>query len=326
MEAITLPPRSETTIHFAHVAYRLAERFARRETGIGHFQTWTPEDTLTRIGEADVAVLSGFWTNGLLEPAEKLQFIQVCAAGYDQFGLDALSSRGVRLANGAGVNKNAVSEHALGLILACARQLHTGRDHQHQRYWRGMISDLSKREDELGGKTLLIFGLGSIGSRLAKLGRALDMRVIGIKRDPAAHDGSCHEVYPSGAFIDRLPAADFVVLTCPLTPETANIIDAAALQAMSSDAYLINVARGGCVDESALVDALSAGNIAGAGIDTTVEEPLAENSPLWTLENLILTPHTAGETRRYEDNVVDILLENLERLWGGESTLVNQIL
>ena len=245
----SFPARSTLTIHFAHVAYRLAERFALRETGIEHFQTWNAEDTSARIGAADVVVLSGLWNDALLETASRLRFVQVPAAGYDQFGLDALRARGIRLANGAGVNKNAVSEHALGLMLSFTRHLHTGRDRQHRREWRGMISDLAIREDELGGKTLLIYGLGGIGSRLARLARVLDMRVIGIKRDITNHDGSCHEVHPPGDLMDLLPGANFVALTCPLTTETTNLIDAKALAVMSPGAYLINVARGGCVDE-----------------------------------------------------------------------------
>ena len=320
------PSRSNLTIHFSHVAYRLSERFALRKTGINHFQTWNADDTAARISEGHVAVLSGLWNNKLLALADLLQFIQVPAAGYDQFPLDALKKRGIRLANGAGVNKNAVSEHALGLILSFTRLLQTARDRQYECHWRAMISDLDTREDELGGKTLLIYGLGGIGSRLAKLGRALDMRVVGIKRDTANHDGSWHEVHESSMFLRLLPVADFVVLPCPLTSETTNVINAQALGVMSPNAYLINVARGGCVDQQALVSALEKKQLAGAGIDTTVEEPLESSSPLWGMDNVIITPHTAGETRRYEDNVIDILLENLERLWDGQSNLVNQVI
>ena len=103
------------------------------------------------------------------------------------------------------------------------------------------------------------------------------------------------------------------------------MIETRSLKAMKRSARLINVARGGCVDEAALIEALRAGEIAGAGIDVTVDEPLAPDSPLWELENVVLTPHTAGETRRYEDNVIDILLENLDRLWRGEETLQNGV-
>ena len=320
-----LPADDTLVIHFAHVAYRLAERFALRGTGIAHFQTWSREDTLARIGEGHVLVMSGFWSDAMLEHAANARFIQVCGAGYDSFGLDALRERGVRLANGSGVNRNAVSDHAMALLLALARQVHTGRDRQREHVWRGMISDLGRREEELAGKTMLIYGLGSIGSRLARLARAFDMTAIGIKRDVANHDGSADEVRSPDRFLESLAGADVVVLTCPLTPQTERLIDANAFERMKPGAYLINVARGGCVNEPDLVAALERGAIAGAGIDTTLEEPLAPDSPLWDIENALITPHTAGETRQYEDNVVDILIENIGRLQRGEDTLVNTI-
>ena len=217
------------------------------------------------------------------------------------------------------------TRRALALILALTRQIHVARDNQRGRLWRGMISDLAAREDELPGKTVLIFGSGAIGGRVARLAHAFDAHIIGIKRDVSRHDPALTEVHPPGALHALLPRADFVVLTCPLTPETRHVIDARAFAAMKPSAYLINVARGGCVDEDALVEALSGGAIAGAGIDVTVEEPLPATSPLWDLDNVVLTPHTGGETRKYEDNVIDILLDNLDRLWRGEDTLRNQI-
>lgn len=319
------PPRNELSICFAHVAYQMAPCFARRETGIDHFQVWTPAELITRLPEADVLVVSGFWRNELLDHAAKLRFIQAIGAGVDQFDQAALRERGMRLASARGVNKNAVSEHTLAMILAFARHIHTGRDHQHQRQWRGMLSDLSIREDELGGKTLLIIGMGDIGSRVAKLAKAFDMHVIGVKRDPATAHGPADEVHPPDQLLALLGRADYVVLNCPLTPATDGLINAAALAAMKPSAYLINMARGRVVDEAALITALQQGQLAGAGLDTTQAEPLAPDSPLWAMPNVIITPHTAGETRRYEENVIDILLENLDRLWQGESTLVNQI-
>ncbi len=122
-----------------------------------------------------------------------------------------------------------------------------------------------------------------------------------------------------------LPEADYVALCCPLTPETENLIDRAALGRMKPSSYLVNVARGRVVDEAALIEALGDRRVAGAGIDVTVDEPLPANSPLWTMPQVLITPHTAGETRRYEDNVIDILEENLARLWRGETELRNQI-
>jgi D-2-hydroxyacid dehydrogenase (NADP+) len=122
-----------------------------------------------------------------------------------------------------------------------------------------------------------------------------------------------------------LPQADFVALTCPLTSETENVINAAAFAKMKPSAYLINASRGRCVEEGALIEALRNGNIAGAALDVTVDEPLPPASPLWDLPNVFITPHTAGETRRYEDNVLDVLVDNLQRLWRSEATLRNQI-
>jgi D-2-hydroxyacid dehydrogenase (NADP+) len=187
-----------------------------------------------------------------------------------------------------------------------------------------MIGDLAGREDELGGKALLVVGLGQIGGRLAELAKAFDMRVVGLRRNPAA-GGPADEVRSMRDLHAVLPEADFVALTCPLTPDTEDLIDASALGLMKPSAYLINAARGRVVDEAALIEALAARRIAGAGLDVTVEEPLAPDSPLWDMEQVLITPHTAGETRHYEDNVIEILRDNLDRLWSGVTELRNQI-
>ena len=320
-----IPAKEDLTICFAHVAYRMAERFALRATGIRHFQVGTIEELTARIGEADLLCVSMLWRNELIAPAHRLAFIQSISAGTDQYSRDALKQAGIRLASAQGVNAEAVAQHAMALILALGRQLHLARDNQAKRHWRGMISDLARREDELGGKTLLVVGLGRIGTRLATLARAFDLQVIATKRDESSGDAAAAAVFPHDRLLDLLPRADVVALTCPLTRETEGLIDSKAFAAMKPSAVLINVARGRVVDEPALIAALTEGRIAGAGIDCTVEEPLAQSSPLWGLENALITPHTAGETRRYEDNVIDLLLENLERLWLGELPLRNQV-
>lgn len=325
MTTSSFPKREEITICFAHVAYPLAEIFEARQTGLRHYQVWKRDELPDKIGDGQVLVVSGFWRNELLEVAPNLKFIQSIGAGYDQFSLPLLRERGIRLASAKGVNRNAVSEHAMSMILALVRHLHTGRDNQRSHIWRGMISDLSRREDELGGKTMLIVGLGGIGSRLAMLAKAFGMHVIATKRDPASAGQVADEIYTPDKLKELLPRADFVVLTCPLTPETRNIIDAEAFALMKPSAYLINVARGGCVDEPAFLAALQNGEIAGAAIDHFWDEPLPADSPFWDIENVIITPHTAGETRLYEENLFDILLENLERLWRGEHELRNQV-
>ena len=320
-----MPPLDSPTICFAHVAYRLQERFAARQAGLASFEVRERAELDRRIGEAEVLVVSGLWHDGLLEKAGKLRYVQSIGAGTDQFPKDALERRGIRLASAQGVNANAVSEHAMALVLALARKLPEARDNQAKRHWRGMIGEIAAREDELGGKTLLVVGLGRIGGRLARLARAFDMRAIGIRRDPAAGAEGADEVYGLEALPRLLPQADFVALACPLTPETEKLIGAAALRAMKPGAQLVNVARGRVVDEPALIAALQEGRLVGAALDVTAEEPLPASSPLWGMANVLITPHTAGETRRYEDNVLDILQDNLARLARGETALRNQI-
>jgi phosphoglycerate dehydrogenase-like enzyme len=272
-----------------------------------------------------VLCLSGFWDNSLLEKIPNVRFIQLCSAGYDHFDTTALKARGIRLASAAGANANAVSEHAVALLLSLTRRLSEARDNQHKRHWRGMISELDRREDELAGKTMLILGLGRIGGRIARIAKAFDMRVIGVRRSAGEAVPGVDRIGTPAELLTLLPEADVVVLACPLNALTRGLIGAPALAAMKRSALLVNVARGPVVDEPALVSALVEQRIAGAGLDVTVAEPLDPTSPLWSLDTVVLTPHTAGETRRHEANVIDILIDNLGRLARGEAALGNGV-
>jgi phosphoglycerate dehydrogenase-like enzyme len=320
-----IPPKDQLVICFAHAAYQMKACFDALNTGIASFEVRERDAFERRAAEADVIVVSGLWDNGLIPLATRLRFIQSIGSGTDQFDKAALASRGIRLASAAGVNARAVAEHAMSLILALARRLPEARDNQARRVWRGMIGDLTQREDEMTGKTVLIIGLGRIGGRLAQLAKAFDMTVIGFRRDPAAGAGAADSVHGLAELPAFLPRADFVVLTCPLVPETRGVIDAKALALLRPSAFVVNAARGGCVVESALIEALRTGRIAGAALDVTDPEPAEELSPLWAMPNVFITPHTGGETRKYEANVNEILVENLERLWRGETALRNQV-
>src|SRR6266446_8558558 len=258
-----LAPNNELVVCFAHVVYRLHERFSLLNTGIASFAVRDADILENRVGEADVLVISGLWHDGLLNRAKKLRFIQAIGAGTDQFPRGELVKQSIRLASARGVNYRAVAEHAMALILALSRRLPEARDNQAKRNWRGMIGDLSQREDELGGKTLLVVGLGQIGGRLAQLAKAFDMHVVGLRRDPAAGRGAADTVHAMGELNLLLPEADFVVLACPLTKETENLIDAEARGRMKSSAHLVNVARGRVADEVALAEALAERRIAG---------------------------------------------------------------
>ncbi len=319
------PARDSLTICFAHAAYQLQARFAARNAGSASVEVRSREDLDGAVADADVLVISGLWHNALLELAPKLRFIQSIGAGTDQFPKELLKTRGIRLASAQGVNERAVAEHAMALILALARHLPQARDNQRRHVWRKMIGEIERREDELAGKTLLIIGLGRIGARLTRLAKAFDLRVVGVRRDPAAGDNGADAVHATAELEKLLPQADIVALTCPLTPETTGIVGRRALSLMKPSAMLVNVARGRCVDEAALIDALAGRRIAAAALDCVAEEPLPSSSPLWDMDNVLITPHTAGETQRYEENVLDVLTENLGRLWRGETTLKNQV-
>jgi phosphoglycerate dehydrogenase-like enzyme len=169
--------------------------------------------------------------------------------------------------------------------------------------------------------------MGRIGSHLALLAKAFGMKVIGIRRDPSQGENGADSIYGMGDLVKLVPQADIVALTCALTPETTGLMSAGAFKAMKPSSVFVNVARGKVADEAALIDTMKNNRIWAAAIDVTAEEPLPAASPLWTMPNVFVTPHTAGETRAYEDNVIDILIENLDRLWRDEkAALRNQVL
>jgi phosphoglycerate dehydrogenase-like enzyme len=320
-----LPRRESLTVGFAHPAYQMKTCFDGLGTGISSFQVFSRQELFDRVREADVISVSGLWDNKLLDSAGKLRFIQSISAGTDQYDRELIAARKIRLASAQGVNARAVSQHAMALVLAIARRLPEARENQSRKLWRPMQSEFALREDELTDRTMLVIGLGAIGGRLACLAKAFEMKVIGTRRDPTAGANGADAVYGMNDLHRLLPEADFVVLTCPLNSETQGLIDRAAFERMKPTAHLVNVARGRCVVENDLIDALQSGQIEGAALDTVVDEPLPATSPLWTLQNVIITSHLAGETRRYEQNVLGILMDNLDRLWRGETVLRNQI-
>ena len=321
-----MPPiaAKDLTIGVCHPAYQIAPELNARLPDATVFQGHSADAIKPRMPEIDVLVISGAWRDDLLDGAEKLRWIQAIGVGYNQFPLAELQRRGIRVTNAVGVNANAVSEHAMALILALSRRLPEARDNQLRKHWRPMISDPQAREDEIADKTLGIVGLGAIGNRLATLAKAFGMRIIGTKGNPAAYQGAADLVLPSDRLGALLDSADYVALCCPLKPETTNLIGAAELRRMKPSAYLVNVSRGQVVVESELISALQTGDIAGAALDLTIDEPLSPESPLWELPNVLITPHTGGETSRYEQRLVDIIVENVRR-WECDEPFIHQV-
>lgn len=318
-------PLHNPAILVAHPAYQVKTVLDAAHPGLNVTEARTADAFAAAIPEAEVVIVSGLWRNTLLDRAPRLRFIQSISAGVNQYDQVALAARGIRLASAQGANARAVAQHAMALILALARRLPDARDNQLARHWRPMQGDFARREDELTGQTLLIVGLGGIGGRLAHLARAFEMHVIGVRQDPARGLNGADSVHAFGDLDSLWPQADVIALTCPLTPQTERLIGPAALARMKPGARLVNVARGACVDEPALIAALQSGRLDAAALDVTAAEPLPPDSPLWTLPNVFVTSHLGGETRRYEANLVEILLDNLARLGRGETALRNQI-
>jgi phosphoglycerate dehydrogenase-like enzyme len=255
----------------------------------------------------------------LTQHTARLRWLQLLTAGADELpGITEMLQR-VPVTTIREVRARPVAEYAMMLILAFAKRLDGSLALRRARAWDRLEGI------ELRGRTLGIVGLGSIGSETAQLARAFGMRLIATRRSVsrAVPDG-VDELLPPERLVDLLRRSDFVVLTAPSTPATRHLIAEAELRAMQTHAILINVARGALVDERALVRALQEGWIAGAGLDVFEEEPLDPSSPLYDLDNVLMSCHSAGTTDQFAERVVPILCENLRRFLAGEP-LRNQV-
>lgn len=249
--------------------------------------------------------------------AESLRWLHTFSAGVDNKLFQILLDRGVRLTTSSGAMAVPIAQTVMMYLLALSRNLPGWLDDQRARRWN------SREIADLQGRTLLVVGLGPIGWEVARLGREFGMDVVGLRRKPRG-DEPC-PTHPLDALYDWLPRADAVVLAVPLAPGTHGMIDAKALAAMKPGAFLANVGRGEVVDEAALVEALRSGHLGGAALDVFEVEPLPEESPLWSLPNVIVTPHSSGTNPGNHARATEIFLENLGRFARGERPLRNEV-
>lgn len=268
----------------------------------------------------DVELFFRWWSPGysidqVVVRTPALRWIHTPSAGVDHILTPTVRALNLTITNGAGVHDIPVAEFTLARIFEHAKRLARLRLEQAQRHW---IADLPRNLDiqEVNTSTLLIIGMGHIGQAIATRAAACGMRVWGSRRTPQPMTGVEHMV-GADAWRDLLPEANYIVLTLPLTPETHHIIDAATLRAMRPDAYLINVARGDLIDETALLTALQQGWIAGAALDVLSGEPLPSDSPLWMLDNLFISPHCAWLSPHMRQRSVALFLDNLTRYRTG---------
>jgi phosphoglycerate dehydrogenase-like enzyme len=264
----------------------------------------------------EIEIAAGWFPRNLLPRASGLRWFQQWAAGADWLlrHPEALEMDFV-LTNMSGIHPIPVTEHTFAFLLAFARELSPALQAQRHHEW--IPPGQHRHLFELAEKTMLLIGVGAIGERTAQVAAAMNIRVLGIRRDPTVDTAGVEATYSPDQLHDLLPQADFVVLTVPLTEETRGMIGEQELRAMQPTSYLINVGRGGTVDEDALLRALRRGWIAGAGLDVFETEPLPEDSPLWELDNVIITSHYAGVTPHYHERALSVFHDNLERYHSG---------
>ncbi len=248
--------------------------------------------------------------------AKSVKWIQASSAGIGQFvRRHRLDTLGATLTTAAGVHARPLAEFVLWGMLAFTKNYPLARQQQRQHHWQRF------HNDDLEGKTLAIVGLGQIGVEVAKLAQYFGLHVVGSKRHAEGVSPQSLNVaalYPHETFVEMLPQADFVCLACPHTPETEGMMDKQAFGAMKAGSVLINIGRGALVDETALLHALHHGPMRGAVLDVAHQEPLPENDPLWSLENVIIFPHSASTSRQENRRLTDLFCDNLARYLQGE--------
>ncbi|MEJ7839704.1 MAG: D-2-hydroxyacid dehydrogenase [Thermomicrobiales bacterium] len=269
---------------------------------------------------ADAEIYFGFPSKKLLDEAPHLKWIQAASAGVEFVAnIPELVASDIILTNTRGAHGPSIGEHALALLLTMTRHIPESIDQMNRKHWeRGT---LYKTAREIGGLTMGIIGFGSLGRGIAQRAQAFEMNLLAVDVQAVSGQPFLDEVWPVSRLDDLIEQSDVVVVAAPLTAETRYLLNAEKLAKMKSDAYLVVVSRGGIVDETALLELLKAGKIAGAALDVVEQEPLPADSPLWDAPRFVLTPHLAGASAPKERRVVEIFKENLGRYQRGEALL-----
>jgi len=321
LERPVLPAERSTLTYFAQ---DLSDEQVREASALApHVRLVTGlsrEEAAARATEAQ-GVDAFYATPEFLAAAPQLVWVQAQSAGVDRFvGLEAVQGGRVLLTNLRAVHGPAIADHAFAMLLALTRDLPvhlSGRaDGRWDQAGSGELEPVA-----LAGRTLLVVGLGGIGTEIAQRGHGFGMTVLATRRSSDdAPDFVSHVGRPED-LLSLLPQADVVAIAVPLTDETRGLFDAAAFAAMKPGSYLVNIARGKVVDTDALLAALQSGRLAGACLDVTDPEPLPADHPLWRLPNVVITPHVAARAQLTEDRAWELFRENLRRFDAGEPLL-----
>ena len=277
----------------------------------------TPAEQRELLATADVATGPQLPPEALAR-ATGLDLFACVYAGTGHLDTDAFAAHDVAVTNASGVHSVPVAEYVVGWLVAHARSFPRALEQQHTGEWRAYDTR------ELHGSTATVVGLGAIGQAVVDRLDALGMDTVGVRYTPSK-GGPTETVYGFEEIHEAAADAAQVVLACPLTAETRGLVDESVLTTMRTDAVLVNVARGPVVETDALVATLRRRGIAGAALDVTDPEPLPADHPLWSLDNVTLTPHNAGHTPEYFERRADILAGNVARLGADDTDLENRV-
>ena len=297
------------------------ERLRRRFPDIHFTHALDSRTDVEGIANADAA-FTWTMTPDMLARADRLRWVHSSAVAVGTLPLQELAARGVIVTNSRGVQSAAIAEHAIACLLALSKRLPLLVRHQASRHWaqNELVGDASPWLVE--GRTMGIIGLGTIGEAIAARAAALRMHVVGVRRRPEqGAPSSVAQVLGPDQIAAVIAASDVVVLAAPWTAATSRLIDAVALASMKRGAVLINISRGQLVDEDALAASLARGHLAGAALDVFNEEPLPAKSLLWSLPNVLITPHTSGFRADHWDAVIELFEKQIDRFRSGRPLL-----
>ena len=282
---------------------------ALRDEGLDAVHAPTPAAERRLVGEAPV-VTGVRVDEGLVDQFDGVCLFAAASSGTDHLPVAAMTDRGVVVTNAAGIHAPGIAEQVCAHLLTFARRLHRAPRRQERREWRHW------QAGELGGSTVTVVGQGAVGTATVERLDAFGVERLAVRHTPEK-GGPADEVVGYDAVHDALARTDYLVLACPLTDETRELVDAAALATLPPEAVVVNVARGGVVDQRALAEALGEEAVRGAALDVTDPEPLPPESPLWRLESCLITPHVGGSTPRHWDRLAAIVAGNVDHLASG---------
>ncbi|MDP6607096.1 MAG: D-2-hydroxyacid dehydrogenase [Dehalococcoidia bacterium] len=253
---------------------------------------------------------------GATRRAPNLKWMQVGHAGTDAAVFGEVVKNGAQLSNASGSAAEPIAQTAIGGLLALARGFVPWGEAQRAREWRPL--EAPQIPSDLSSQTMVVLGVGAIGSHIARLGQALGLHVVGVRRSPRVDGDPVDEMTTPDRLHEVLPRADWLALTVPLTEQTRGIIGVEALALLPAGAHILNVARGPVIDEGAMIEALRSGSLGGAYLDVFETEPLPEDSALWDLPNVIVSPHNSANSRGNAARSLAIFVRNLEHWARGE--------